>query len=309
MWWKVTKSSLSSPFHWVCVVLSHMALMLATSLTKGKTTPWQSQPQKTAAPTAFSRSTPDPTVHHVPVIWILVLADRVEKRDKGRKEEAIWKLAWTKVFIILQNGKQCPTQCNGKSRRAQFHKKDLEVGHSSESFYLKAFHQNYLLCLSLLTFSVTCHWLWSRIHDRSNMLPLHIAQTQKYISQSIYLMFELAVSLDGIFFQKWKGTIWSCHWPLNFWPVPWHATLFQEQNSLTPCMHKTLYVLCGSLACHVDLLHKNAEHHVLHFASTPSLNIQESFESVQYSEMFWITVHQTVQDLLVQTVFMAILSF
>lgn len=44
-------------------------------------------PVSATARTTFSRSTPDPTVHHVPVIWILVLADRVEKRDKERKEE------------------------------------------------------------------------------------------------------------------------------------------------------------------------------------------------------------------------------
>lgn len=62
-----------------------MASMLAISLTKGKTTPCRPQPQQTAGPTAFSRSTPDPTVHHVPVIWILVLADRVEKTGQGEK--------------------------------------------------------------------------------------------------------------------------------------------------------------------------------------------------------------------------------
>ncbi len=151
MWWKVTKSSPSSPFHPVCVVLSHMALMLATSLTKGKTTPCHSQPQQTAEPTAFSRPTPDPTVHHVPVIWILVLADRVEKRDKGRKEEeAIWKLACTEVFIMLQNGKHAAqVRCNGNSIWVQ---KDLDERSSSDSplvltkriFFIRS--QNYLLC-------------------------------------------------------------------------------------------------------------------------------------------------------------------
>lgn len=56
-----------------------------------KTTPSHSQPQQTAAATAFICSTPDTTVHHVPVIWILVLAGRVEKMDKGRKEEGSMK--------------------------------------------------------------------------------------------------------------------------------------------------------------------------------------------------------------------------
>lgn len=66
-----------------------------------KTTPSQSQPQQTAAPTAFICSTPDTSVHNVPVIWILVLAERVENRDKGRKEEGSmkasmhWGVHWT----------------------------------------------------------------------------------------------------------------------------------------------------------------------------------------------------------------------
>lgn len=136
-WWKVTKSSPSSPFHPVCVVLSHMALMLATSLTKGKTTPRHSQPEQTAGPTAFSCLTHDPTVHHVPVIWILVLADRVEKRDKGRKEEeAKWKLACIEVFVMLQNSKSAAqVRCNGNSKWVQFHKRDLNKCSGSETSF------------------------------------------------------------------------------------------------------------------------------------------------------------------------------
>lgn len=88
-----------------------------------KTTPCHSQPQQTAAATAFSHTTPDPTVHHVPVIWILVLADVVEKRDKGRKEEeATRKLACIEMFIMLWNGRRAAqVRCNVNSRPVLFH--------------------------------------------------------------------------------------------------------------------------------------------------------------------------------------------
>lgn len=123
--WKVTESP-SSPFHGVCVVLSNMVLMLATSLTKGKVTPCRSQPLQTAVWAAFSHPTPDRTVHHVPVIWILVLAHRVEKRDKGRKEEeAKWELACIEVFIMSQKGRHAAqVRFNGYSRQELFHKND-----------------------------------------------------------------------------------------------------------------------------------------------------------------------------------------
>lgn len=78
-----------------------MLLSLATSMTKGKTTP-----QLTAALAAFNRSTPDPTVYYVPVIWILVLADSVEKKQsKGRKveEEGICSLCCKMASMQLKS--------------------------------------------------------------------------------------------------------------------------------------------------------------------------------------------------------------
>lgn len=76
-----------------------MALMLSTSLTKGKTTPCHSQPLETAAPTTFSRLTHDPTVHHVPV-WILVLADRVEKREGEKRGGALRCSSYYKMASV-----------------------------------------------------------------------------------------------------------------------------------------------------------------------------------------------------------------
>lgn len=77
-----------------------MALLLATSMTNEKATPRCSQPQQTAAPTAFSCSTPDPTVRYVLVSWILDLADRAEKSGQGEEQEG-----GGKMFIMLQDGK------------------------------------------------------------------------------------------------------------------------------------------------------------------------------------------------------------
>lgn len=77
-----------------------MALLLATSMTNEKATARCSQPQQTAAPTAFSCSTPDPTVRYVPVSWILDLADGVEKSGQGEEQEG-----GGKIFIMFQNGK------------------------------------------------------------------------------------------------------------------------------------------------------------------------------------------------------------
>lgn len=49
----------------------------------------QQQQQQTGAATVLGSSrTPDPTVHHVPVIWILMLADRMEKGWPPRRRPA-----------------------------------------------------------------------------------------------------------------------------------------------------------------------------------------------------------------------------
>lgn len=169
-------------------------------------TPCHSQPQQTAAPTAFSRPTPDPTVHHVPVIWILVLADRVEKTGQGEKRgggDMKASLHWG-VHYVTKWQACCEVRYNVNSRRARFHKKPCRTK--------SIFHLVAGLSSVLIPFDFQCDFSVYMV-----MYPWqvkHVAQTQTQNTPplSIYLMFEL-VSWHHLF-QKWKGTIWSCHWPL-----------------------------------------------------------------------------------------------
>lgn len=121
----MTKSNLSSPFQPDCV-LTH-GVKFGNIHDQRKTTQQHFQPQQTAAQTAVSRLTSDPTVHHVPVSWILVLAHRLEKKGQGEKRGGgrLKELAWRfslcyKMEIMLYNW-----DLNGKNRRVQFHKLDL----------------------------------------------------------------------------------------------------------------------------------------------------------------------------------------
>lgn len=120
----------------------------------------------------------------------------------------------------------------------------------------------------------------------------HVASTHcpnlnsKYIPMPIYHMFEVAVFLDTIFLQKWKGTIWSCHWPRNIWPVPCHATLC-IQDRLKPYTLHTWDIMfwpvkCGSLVmviCWTNMLISTF------YASAPPCTWQERFENMLHSEI------------------------
>lgn len=56
---------------------------------------------RTSEPRAFKKLTPDPTVHHVLLIWVLVLADRMERRtqeEKSRRQNERW-LSWSNYYF------------------------------------------------------------------------------------------------------------------------------------------------------------------------------------------------------------------
>ncbi len=143
-----------------------------------------------------------------------------------------------------------------------------------------------------MTFSVTFHSLWSRIHYRSDTLSLHIAQTQAQNTfPSPYIScLKLRCFLTPSFSKSGKVPSGAALGPLNFWPVPWHATLcLREQTVTSHNAHTRHYVLTRNmrLTCQGDLLHQIAELHVLHFASATShTTVQERFENVKHSEMF-----------------------
>lgn len=76
----------------------------------------QKQQQTGAATVLGSSRTPDPTVHHVPVIWILVLADRVEKggrQGEGRRVSLRCEMKAEWVFPLKR--RDFPSQLNAPS--------------------------------------------------------------------------------------------------------------------------------------------------------------------------------------------------
>lgn len=75
-------------------------------------------------------------------------------------------------------------------------------------------------------------------------------------------------------FQKWKLTIRSCHRPLNFWPVPQHARLsIQEQSVVLHHVHLRHRVLTRTcLTCQGDLLHKMLSYMFYTLLLQPLLN-------------------------------------
>lgn len=76
------------------------------------------------------------------------------------------------------------------------------------------------------------------------MLPLYIV---KKTSKWMCFMLEPAAIPDTVFFWIQWGTIWSCHWPLNSWPVPWHAILWTKKQVVV--LHPEQETFCPLICC------------------------------------------------------------
>lgn len=175
-----------------------------------------------------------------------------KKREGGNYES---QLA-LRCSFLLQNGKHAAQdRCYWNSRRVSFKWRNREYPwFKSELFFFKS-----KWCMVPVPFDFQCDLVSRKAHS---------VQTK---SQNTFPC-QYILSLKSWSWHHLLPKVESYHLELlapNIWPVPWHATLSIQGQ--TVALHHETYVLLYNIwpTCHGDLLHKPAEVEVVCIASAP----------------------------------------